>query len=328
MIRQINVKEPFQGPSTSAGGLAAAEELSVTYRSPDPIPLFQDFNIRPGLLMTVSDREKSPGSKTVHETGNAPISLGFNLGHRVRCTVNAGGKGAATFERSPGDFVLSYLPRTRCIIETPPEDRILGVSIHFSRDTFINLFQEVPPYLDAIFSGGSASQGLYRQSRFSSGTASILNQIIACPYAGEIRRLFLEAKALELVALSMASLEEGIDPSALSRREEEQVREAYAILSARIDAPPTLCDLSRETGINRNKLNQGFRHLYGDTVFNVLRDLRLFRARDLILNSEKSLVDIALSVGYGNQANFTTAFRRKFGKTPLVARREGHVQTT
>lgn len=328
MIRHINVKENPADPAAVKflNRTASPEELSITYSAADKKRLFKDFKIRPGLLLTVSDRQRSQGSRTVHEMGNAPISLGFNLRHRLRCTVNSGGKRAEIFERSSGDCVLSYLPKTRCIIETPPEERILGISVHFSVNTFKDLFREIPPYLDEIFSSPKATPRFYRQSRFNSETAIILNQIIVCPYDGEIRRLFLESKALELVALTMSAMEKRSHPSALTHREEERIREGYQILSRRIEAPPTLCELSREIGINRNKLNCGFKHLYGDTVFNVLRDLRLYRARDLLLDSEKSLVDIALSVGYSNQANFTTAFRRRFGKTPLTVRHKGKVR--
>ena len=225
--------------------------------------------------------------------------------------------------------MLSYLPETSFIIETPPCEQILGVSIHFSVDTFRGLFREIPECLAKLIAEPKTSctkqHYFYRQSRFNSETYLILKQIIACPYHGEIRRLFLEAKALELVALKLAEMGEmgQSDLSGWTQRDSERVREAYQVLLDRIEHPPSLGDLSRRVGINRNKLNRGFKRIYGDTVFNVLRNIRLYNAWEFLLNSEMTLVEIALTVGYNNQANFTNAFRRYFGKTPNTVRQEG-----
>lgn len=159
----------------------------------------------------------------------------------------------------------------------------------------------------------------------NSESAFIIRQILDCPYKGDIRRLFLEAKSIELVALKLAEMERDNDlvrQTDLSRREMECVREAYQILIDRVDTPFRLDQLSRKVGVNRNKLNHGFKQLYGDTVFNVLRSIRLNQAYMLLLDTELSLSEIALCVGYNNQASFTTAFNRQFGKSPKTVRQD------
>ena len=88
----------------------------------------------------------------------------------------------------------------------------------------------------------------------------------------------------------------------------------------RLDHPPSLVDLSRIVGLNRNKLNHGFKVLYGDTAFNLLRHERLSKARSLLSDSDLSLPEIAFAVGYNSQANFTTAFRKHYGRTPKAVR--------
>jgi AraC-like DNA-binding protein len=113
------------------------------------------------------------------------------------------------------------------------------------------------------------------------------------------------------------------DSAALSKREADQIREAYHIILDQLDNPPSLVQLGRTVGLNRNKLNNGFREVFGDTVFNVLRKARMSKARALLQNSELSLPEIAYSVGYNSQANFTTAFRQHFGQTPNFVRQNG-----
>lgn len=42
----------------------------------------------------------------------------------------------------------------------------------------------------------------------------------------------------------------------------------------------------------------------------------------MLKSTDMSLSEIALAVGYNSQANFTTAFRKHYGKTPKIVRRE------
>ena len=101
----------------------------------------------------------------------------------------------------------------------------------------------------------------------------------------------------------------------------DRIKEAYHILLTRLENPPSLVDLSLTVGLNRNKLNRGFKVLYGGTAFTLLRQARLSKARLLLGNSDLSLSEIAFTVGYNSQANFTTAFRRFFGTPPNTFRR-------
>jgi AraC-like DNA-binding protein len=319
MQRHINV--------TGEGAASVVQNVVVKNNDPYGPSFFEKISLRPGLLMIIAHHVQHEGFKMGVEIDRAPVSFSYNLSHRVRCTVTHGAKRGTVLERASGDGVLAYLPKTRGIIEIPPGERINGVSVHFSVHSFRELFREEPQCIKKFVSGrdaASAEQHFYQQSRFNGETALIVKQIIGCPYQGEIRRLFFEAKSLELVALKLAELgqDDFRDVSDLSRKDLDRAREAYHILLTNLDQPPNLVDLSRLVGINRNKLNRGFKELYGDTVFNVLRNARLSKAWLLLKQTDRSLSEIALSVGYNNQANFTTAFRKQFGKTPKTVRRE------
>ncbi|WP_175530322.1 helix-turn-helix domain-containing protein [Desulfobacula phenolica] len=320
MIRQINIRK--QGSDSTKPN--HFEKIDITHSDSNGESFFENISLRPGLRLIISKREISRNFRMIYEIGNAPVSFCYNLSFRNRCTITEGDKKGMVMERVPGDSVLAYLPETKGIIETLPGKQKLGISIHFSVQSFRDLFMQLPQCLTPILTDLNTTQSFYQQSAFNKETALVLQQIIACPYQGEIQRLFFESKALELVALKLMEMGEYQDnyPSNLSRPDSEQIREAYHILTSRIESPPSLNDLSRQVGINRNKLNQGFKLIYGDTVFNTLRNIRLNRARTLLLNTELSLSEIAFSVGYNNQANFTTAFRRQCGKTPKSVRLE------
>jgi AraC family transcriptional regulator, transcriptional activator of the genes for pyochelin and ferripyochelin receptors len=327
MIRQIGIKETVGNsiPRRPADKHSSGE-VDITHRGLTGKSIFEEISIWPGIKMIIADRECRLKMHVDFEIRNAPISFCYSLSQRVLCTINNfQGKKKVT-ERLPGESVFAYLPNTRGTTQIIPNNRIEGVSIHFDVHAFYELFSETPQCLKDLYSAYNDSTGkcFYHQSRINGEILFILKQILRCPYAGEIRRLYLETKSLELVALKLAELGQNGNASipVLTRKDLERTKEAYHILIADLDRPPSLCSLSRRVGINRNKLNRGFREIYGDTVFNVLRNVRLSKAWSLLNQTDLSLSEIALSVGYNNQANFTTAFRKQFGKTPKTVRKD------
>ncbi|NJL57610.1 helix-turn-helix transcriptional regulator [bacterium] len=148
----------------------------------------------------------------------------------------------------------------------------------------------------------------------------ILNQILSCPYQGIVKRLYFESKILELIALQLLELRETSQPSTstikLNPEDINCLHEAKAILLRRLEAPPSLTELARQVGLNARKLKQGFRQVFGTTVFGYLRDRRLEQAKQLIATGQIKVKDAAHSVGYASPASFNAAFRQKFGINP------------
>jgi AraC-like DNA-binding protein len=97
---------------------------------------------------------------------------------------------------------------------------------------------------------------------------------------------------------------------------------ARKILRESLASAPNLSELATAVGTNTRRLNEAFKHCAGATVFDYLRELRLSEARRLLAESALPVQQIASHCGYSNQANFSTAFRERFGLTPSDFRRE------
>lgn len=76
---------------------------------------------------------------------------------------------------------------------------------------------------------------------------------------------------------------------------------------------PWLC---KEFGINKNHLSFGFKSLYKCTVYEYFTRLRMERAHLLILNSNISLKEVSLRIGYQNYPNFSDAFLKHYNFRP------------
>lgn len=278
--------------------------------------------------MVMTSQTRAEGLCMPFDQDQAPVCFCYNLSQMARCTVQTGTMTKMAFERSAGDSVMAYLPKSRGILASASGEKILGISLYFPIETFLDMFSISKELLASIrlwHVVGAGVPAFYHQSRFDTETRLALWQILQCPYAGKARELIMEAKALELVALKLAELDphsRGYARESCSRLM-EQVRQAHQILVEQMADPPDLNQLSRMVGLNRNKLNSSFKKFYGGTVFNILRSARLAKACSLLQHTELSLVEIAFSIGYNSQANFTTAFRRHFGQSPNMVRKFG-----
>jgi len=64
------------------------------------------------------------------------------------------------------------------------------------------------------------------------------------------------------------------------------------------------------------KLKDGFKQIYGDTVFNFLLNYKMELARDMIESQKYNVSEISDLVGYSTPSHFIAAFRKKYGTTP------------
>jgi len=104
-------------------------------------------------------------------------------------------------------------------------------------------------------------------------------------------------------------------------RMQDLVDRACDRLLADIRAPLTLGELAHALGTNRNLLTHAFNRVLGCSTFQWLRGQRLARAAELLRHTDLSIQAIAFDVGYGEPANFATAFRRAYGCSPRQYRR-------
>jgi AraC-like DNA-binding protein len=151
---------------------------------------------------------------------------------------------------------------------------------------------------------------------------SILLEMRSHPFAGPMRRMYLEGKTLELLALwfQQTLLEDEV-PTLRSRnrlRKEDiaRVREASEILEKRMEQPPSLLELAKLVKISDSKLKIGFKELFGTTVFGYLKEKRLEKAKDLLELERINVCDAAIRVGYSNPSHFAASFKERFGCNP------------
>jgi AraC-like DNA-binding protein len=144
------------------------------------------------------------------------------------------------------------------------------------------------------------------------------NQLVNCPFTGAARKLFLEGKALEILAEELGEGNGNTSPKRgnYAREDLDSLELARTILDQEYTDPPTILDLSRRVGLNDFKLKRGFKDLYGTTIFGHVRKLRMEKARALLEAGTYNVTEVALETGHSCLGHFSAAFKKAFGVVP------------
>ncbi|MBU3122908.1 helix-turn-helix domain-containing protein [Sinomicrobium weinanense] len=99
--------------------------------------------------------------------------------------------------------------------------------------------------------------------------------------------------------------------------EEKLINDIATFIEEHMDEPLISSKaLTRFFGISEKKLIHGFKRVYGKTPYTYALAKRLQRARQLLQTTNKSVEEVAHSIGYFGKSGFYTAFKKQFGITP------------
>jgi len=246
----------------------------------------------------------------------------------------------AGVENIAGQYPIET-PEQSCIVSRYPKNSVIDRTIHSAKRWKYACLYVSPRGLADLLgikpsSAPENSQWLLAAEQgqeFRSSTlplqsrmAMAVQDILSCPFRGGSRRAYMHAKALELLSTVVHALETGSEQTGrsgvrLSASDAERLAYARDIMTEALESNLTLAELARRVGLNRTKLALGFKAVYGTSVQAFWRDARLSRARELLMQPNARITEVALSMGYSEHSSFTRAFTRKFGSLPREFRK-------
>jgi AraC family transcriptional regulator len=101
-----------------------------------------------------------------------------------------------------------------------------------------------------------------------------------------------------------------------------QTRRATEFLVAHLDGDITLQQIAEQCELSVSHFTRAFKKTFRMSPYKWLTELRVERAKDLMMTSRLPLVAIAARCGFTDQAALNHFFKRRYGVTPGVWRRE------
>lgn len=236
-------------------------------------------------------------------------------------------KGSSEFIFNNGNYRLKIEEENSLLLYNPQRDLPIHLEVHakswlvsvlVSIKKFHGLFSQEADYI-TFLSDDNKDKKYYKDGKISPSMAIALNQIINYNLNSSIKSLYFKGKGLEVLSLYFNRSEDAdVEqcPFLVDETNVIKIRKAKDIIISRMSEPPTLQELSEEIGLSLKKLKEGFKQIYGDSVFSFLFDYKMEVARKLLEAGNHNVNEVGLKVGYSTSSHFISAFKKKYGTTP------------
>lgn len=236
-------------------------------------------------------------------------------------------KGLCKFNFNAGRYVLDIVEENSLLLYNPQRELPINIEVKsktwvitvlISIQRFHRLFSHEADYI-TFLSLENKDKKYYKDGKISPSMAVVLNQMISYNLNPSMKQLYFKGKVFELLSLYFNRDEEGVNEQCPFLADESNVikiRKAKDIIINRMAEPPTLQELADEIGLSLKKLKEGFKKVYGETVFGFLFDYKMEVARKLLESRDLNVNEVGLKVGYSTSSHFISAFKKKYGTTP------------
>lgn len=275
----------------------------------------EEITLEKGFYLLHFQNESNDLEVFEKEINQTYIQIHFCLRGKSKFLFNGG---AYSFDVLDNKNILLYNPQRTLPINLEIQPKTTLVSLLISIEKFHALFSNESSYIPFL-SNENSNKKYYDDAEIKPSVSLVLKQIINTNVNSSIRNLYLKGKVYELLSLHFEK-EENSDaefcPFLVDEQNVLRIRKAKEIIIDNMTEPPTLQELANQVGLNLKKLKEGFKQIYGDTVYSFLLDYKLEHARKLLETNKYNVNEVGIHVGYSTASHFIAAFKKKFGITP------------
>ena len=259
----------------------------------------------------------SNGSVTLVDRGLQP------MGHADRLFVLSG----IHVQQSTTPAVLNYLRREKST--GTAMGAICSAAYVLARAGFLDgvktaihweyhdLFAEEFPEVELVRSIFVANQK-YITASGGTAAADLMLHLIARQHGNDLSTAVADQMCYNAVREGTAAQRVSIQSRHGMRN--DHLARAIAIVEARMEDPLAPCELADLLGISTRQLERLFGRYLNTSPKRYITEMRLHRARNLIVQSEQSITEIAMACGFNSTSHFSKVFRSHYGISPLAQR--------
>ncbi len=234
------------------------------------------------------------------------------------------GKGSFLFNNGTYNFdilnkrnILLYNPQQKLPINLNISPNSVLISVLISIEKFHSLFSNEAGYIPFL-SENNKNKKYYDESPIKPKVLIVLQEIFNTKLSESVRNLYIKGKIYELISLyfQQDTKEGEVCPYLIDEQEVLKIRKAKDIIIKKMANPPSLQELANEVGLNLKKLKEGFKQVYGDTVFSFLLEYKMVQAKKMLDSKKYNVNEVGLKLGYSTSSHFITAFKKKYKVTP------------
>ncbi|MAG88419.1 helix-turn-helix transcriptional regulator [Zunongwangia profunda] len=203
------------------------------------------------------------------------------------------------------------------------------ISIEIDRRNFIDKIdcelKGIEYGLRDVFLDVKAQKEFYHKGFYSLKIADLFRESEQFEKNDFTRRIFLEALTMKMLSYELEKYEDELktarEQRILTHYEVKSIKKAANYIEDRISKNPSLEELSRYAGLNKNKLQYGFQVLFHTSVHTYLQQTRLKMMKTLLLNTDLTIGEISTRIGISSYSYFSRIFKEKYDVSPMKFRK-------
>ncbi len=214
----------------------------------------------------------------------------------------------------PMNYVVLSVPLPlECVVETPDDEPVLGISILVDPVSVGEIILED----DSIRKEGiGPPKGIYSaplQESMFDATYRLLQTL-----ASERDARILGPMIIREILYRMLCDEHGwaLQALALQNRGFFQITRTLHRIQTSYDASLDIKTLAREAGMSPTSFHTSFKHITGNSPLQYIKNIRLHKAREFMSRQGMNAYSAAFRVGYESPSQFNREYKRLFGITP------------
>lgn len=275
--------------------------------------MIEEIDIQEGFKVITISNTSSDSLKYSKEVETNFIQLHFSIDANANLYYSE----YYSLEVKESKSVLLYNPKQNLPINLTVSPKGKYLILIVSIKVFHSFFSKVAGLIHFL-NEENIDKKYYLDKELNPSEILILNQIFKENLHYSLYELYLKGKVYELLSLYFNKSEDDNQACPFLDDEDnvEKIKKAKQIVISHMAEPPTLKEISNQIALSIPKLKEGFKHIYGDTVFNFLLDYKLEFARKLLLTKKHNITEISNQIGYSTPSHFISAFKKKYGTTP------------
>jgi AraC-like DNA-binding protein len=270
------------------------------------------------VLMSYGCKRFDAREKVSLFDARAFLGIFYNLGGDLRYSFGNRNIPSGTLRKNHYYFI--YMPEQYCEYEIK-QGTIATFSIRFS-PRFLKIFSnDFPTVKQLLRNVRRNTPYLLTENPVAARFEMIdsINDILYSRYSHVTRDAFAFGRVFNLVLSALEQINNESKGNLSTLRgvhNPEKVRLAEKYVMTHLGAKISLGLVAYEVGLEPRTLARAFMKVYNKPIMQYLFEARMKKAVVLLRRRNMTMLEVAMAVGYPNQGNFSTAFRRRFGHPP------------
>jgi len=234
-------------------------------------------------------------------------------------------RGTGTLQYGP-HYSRSVMAEQSLLLYNPDMSLPIDLSLSLQSEyiVFIISIQEFHAFFSQVaelihfLNEENRNKKYYLEKQLSPAEILVLKQLLDGDRNNAMQDLYQRGKAYEVLSLYFGKKDEASESCPFLDSEEnvDKIKRVKQLVINNMAEPPTLQELADDVGLSVSKLKEGFKHIYGETVFTFLFDYKMEYARKQLVSRKFNVAEISYQIGYSTPSHFIHAFKKKYGTTP------------